>query len=97
MNCYHLKEKDLVKKKEEFSKTPFGHRAKIFSAFPFFVSIFCGFFYIFFMCLNYLDIEENYYVICNMYFLGLIISFVVGCITNLQYGNMLKEYINSSK
>lgn len=91
MSSYRLKEKDYVKKNKEFSKTPFGRRAKIFSVLPLFVCIFC-----ILGCVISFVVDENSYI-GNMFILGGLISYVGGCITQLQYGNMLKEYIDSSK
>lgn len=91
MKSHQLKNEDLVKKADEFSKTPFGHRAKAFSLIPFCLSALC------FLIFIILDFVGEVQIIAAISALGCIVSFSIGCIAQLQYGNMLKDYIESNK
>lgn len=88
-NTYELKNIEVMNIHNEFNKTGFGWRAKFFSIGPLFIGILfliAGF--IFFGI--YENIEAG--LICA---LGAGISYIGLCITQLQYGSLLKEYIDS--
>ena len=85
MNIYSLKNKELMKLHNEFNKTAFGRRAKIFSMIP---MVLCVIFILFY---TFLPSESLYTRF------GVIISLIGTSITQLIYGNMLKDYINAKK
>lgn len=84
-----MKDLELIKKQHEFAKTPFGRRAKIFSIFPLLIAAVLLVFY----CLA-LDNENT--LIQVLYFLGFCISMIGLCITQLQYGKMLNDYLKEN-
>lgn len=83
MKIYNLKNRELIKLHKEFNKTSFGKRAKIFSTLPLFVFILLAIFY----CFATEELLSNIRI-------SLIISLIGGCISQLMYGNMLKDFID---
>ena len=82
MNLYSLNFLEMMKLNREFSKTQFGRRARIFSILPYIVFVAKLFLILF--------IDEYKYNSTDF-----IIIFIGAMITQLQYGNMLKDYTNS--
>lgn len=82
MELYNLKFKELMKLNREFVKTQFGKRARIFSLLPSMV-------FAIYMVRAMITSDFNS---TNM-----ILLFLGACITQFQYGNMLKDYIKSKK
>ena len=87
MDIYKLKNIELIKVQTEFKKTAFGKRAKTFSIMPLFVHLF--FLILFYFSKN--TITEALYIS------GAFISLIGLCVTQLIYGNMLKDYINKKE
>ena len=84
-----MKNTELMKQQHEFTKTAFGIRAKIFSIIPLLIAI------ILFVMASTTpegkgEIEAIYYIGCSLAAIG-------ECITQLQYGRMVNEYIKSKK
>jgi len=84
MNLYSLSFSELIKLNREFAKTQFGRRARIFSLLP----------YIVFLVKLFLVLFVDSYQYNSTDF---ILIFLGAMITQLQYGNMLKDFINSKK
>ena len=84
MNIYTLKDKELRKLHNEFNKTAFGKRAKVFSMLPAFSLIIT----IVEDLVNNGGTLYTCFILLNLALLG---------VTQLIYGNMLKDYINSKK
>lgn len=84
MNMYTLKDKELRKLHKEFNKTNFGGRAKIFSMLPAVSLIFT----------IVEDIVNDSGTMCTCFIL---LNLALLGISQLIYGNMLKDYINSKK
>ena len=82
MNLYSLSFLELMKLNREFSKTQFGRRARIFSMLPYIVFVVKLFLVLFI---------DNYQYNSTDF----ILIFLGAMITQLQYGNMLKDYVNS--
>lgn len=87
---YNLNNEEVMKVQKEFSKTSFGARAKVVSILPLILAITMG--VIFGKYLS--DDDVTNYLLSA---LGFIISMVGFCIAQLQYGNMLINYVNSKK
>ena len=92
MNIYKLNHNELNKLHNEFNSTSFGKRAKIFSMLPFGGVILA-------LILVAVDVVENdgITIIGNMWLCLCFLSLSILAITQLQYGNMLKEYAQSKK
>ena len=84
MNIYKMKSKEVHKLHNEFNKTDFGRKVKIFSMLPAVSLIFT----IIFALANDGNTICTCFILLNLALLG---------ITQLQYGNMLKEYVQSKK
>ena len=84
MNLYSSSFSELMKLNREFAKTQFGRRARIFSMLPYIVFVVKLFLVLF---------VENYEYNSTDF----ILIFLGAMITQLQYGNMLKDYVNSKK
>ena len=84
MNLYALSFLELMKLNREFAKTQFGRRARIFSMLPYIVFVIKLFLVLF---------VDNYEYNSTDF----ILIFLGAMITQLQYGNMLKDFINSKK
>jgi len=84
MNLYSLSFLELMKLNREFAKTQFGRRARIFSMLPYIVFVIKLFLVLF---------VDNYEYNSTDF----ILIFLGAMITQLQYGNMLKDFINSKK
>lgn len=82
MKLYNLSLREIMKLNKEFTKTQFGMRARIFSFVP----------YIIFVIYLIIAILGNEYNATNF-----LLILVGSSITQLQYGNMLKDYINSKE
>ena len=100
MNIYKLKREEIKKMHDEFNKTDYGKRAKAFSVLP----LLAGFIWLVFLIAsfyinNIADTEEVVFDMTEIILLsGLAtINISIGCITQLQYGRVLKEYIESKK
>lgn len=88
MNIYKLENDDINKLDNEFSKTNFGKRAKVFSLLPFFGVIISFTIFIINDILNDVDYIFVGFSLLNLALFG---------VTQLYYGNMLKEYAQSKK
>lgn len=100
MNIYKLNKEEIEAAHNEFNKTNYGKRVKIFSMLPFFAG------YILLLMLFVVIIggaiansEESIFSPTVIILLSSmsILSFSIGSITQLQYGKMLKEYVESKK
>lgn len=80
MELYNLKFRELMKLNMKFAKTQFGRRACLFALLP----------YIVFVIYLIRVIITGDFNSTNM-----ILLLTGSCIAQLQYGNMLKEYINT--
>ena len=89
MDPYKLDKSHLRKLNKEFAETSFGKKAYIFSFLPLFVGI-C------FLCTDFI-IPYQSQIGPTLEFIGFIISFIGFCIAQLQYGNLLKDYIKTKK
>lgn len=81
---YNLNDKELRKLHNEFNKTTFGRRAKIFSMLPAVSLIFT----------IVEDLVNEGGTICTCFIL---LNFALLGISQLIYGNMLKDYIHDKK
>ena len=98
MNVYKLNNEELNKYAQELNKTPFGIRASIFSLIPFVGFCLSLFFFIFFAVISSVpSIEENFVFAIYLSILATVLCFLTWCITQLQYGRYLKEFIESKK
>lgn len=84
MDIYKMKSKEVHKLHNEFNKTDFGKRAKIFSMLPA-VSLLITIIY---------DLANKGGIICACF---IFLNLAILGITQLQYGNMLKDYAQSKK
>ncbi len=85
-----MKDKDLFKIQKEFASTPFGKRAKIFSIAPLIMGML--------ILVGYaLSIGDDNIIVSTLYLMGCVICIVGACITQMQYGILLKDYIDSKK
>ena len=88
MNIYKLKINEVNELHNEFSKTDFGRRAKVFSMLPFVGAI------VSLILLVVEDImKDGSYLFLGLTFLNISLL----AISQLQYGNMLKDYAQSKK
>ena len=88
MNIYELNRKEIKKLHDEFNKTDFGRRAKVFSIVPFIIALL----FIVGSIVTALDGGITLIFDCSV-----LLSILFGCITQLQYGNMLKDYASTKK
>lgn len=84
MNMYNLKDKELEKLHKEFNKTAFGGRVKIFSMLPAVSLIFT----------IVEDLVNDGGTICTCFIL---LNLALLGISQLIYGNMLKDYADTKK
>ena len=82
-----MKEKEFKKLQKEFNTTPFGRRSLLLSLAPFVFGLI-------FLLLFGQSIRDDNSVMGSIYTIGYIVSFVGGCISQLLYGILLKDYIN---
>ena len=86
MNIYRLKSEEVRKLHNEFNKTDFGRRAKAFAMLPL----------AFAMILLIMFITDIFFKDENELFLCFtFLNFSLFCISQLQYGNMLKDFAKS--
>lgn len=90
MNAFKLKNKEVVKMHDEFNKTNFGARAYFFSICPMII----GLIFLIASVSFYYFYDRLSGIICA---LGFGLSYLILCITQLQYGKMLRDYIESKK
>ena len=83
MNIYNMSDKEIRDLHDDFNKTAFGKRAKIFSIVPLIGAIIS-----LFMAING---EEA--VLFNFF----LVNCAFAAVTQMQYGAMLKEYASSKK
>lgn len=77
---------ELMKRQREFAKTPFGKRARIFSVIPFFIALIT----LIFLVLS----RDNENALITILCLNSFCFSIIGtCITQLQYGKMLNDYL----
>ena len=88
MNIYKLKTNEVNELHNEFSKTDFGRRAKVFSMLPFVGAIVS---LILFVVEDIM--KDGSYLFLGLTFLNISLL----AISQLQYGNMLKDYAQSKK
>lgn len=88
MNIYKLKTNEVNELHNEFSKTDFGRRAKFFSMLPFVGAIVS---LILFVVEDIM--KDGSYLFLGLTFLNISLL----AISQLQYGNMLKDYAQSKK
>ena len=88
MNIYKLKINEVNELHNEFSKTDFGRRAKVFSMLPFVGAIVS---LILFVVEDIM--KDGSYLLLGLTFLNISLL----AISQLQYGNMLKDYAQSKK
>lgn len=88
MNIYKLKINEVNELHNEFSKTDFGRRAKVFSMLPFVGAIVS---LILFVVEDIM--KDGSYLFLGLTFLNISLL----AISQLQYGNMLKDYAQSKK
>ena len=97
MNIYSLKNDELKKLDKEFTKTFFGRRIKFFATVPAFFSIV---FMLMYMVFTIIDeaLETEKFVGENTacLIIGLILL-AISSIVQLQYFNMLKDYVSTKK
>ena len=96
MNIYKLKKEEIEKAHNEFSKTDFGRRAKIFSMIPFITGYMLLLMLFVTIIINSLDSVFSTIEII-IFPLMAMLSFSIGSIAQLQYCKMLKEYIETKK
>ena len=88
MNIYKLKTDEVNKLDDEFNKTGFGRRARVFAITPLIGAVISLILFVI------EDItEEGSYLFLGFTFLNVSLL----AITQLQYGNMLKDYAKSKK
>ena len=88
MNIYKLKSDEVHKLHNEFNKTDFGRRAKIFAMLPLWGAV----------ASLILFVIEDIAKDGGYLFLGLVfLNMALFGISQLQYGNMLKDYAQSKK
>ncbi len=92
MNIYNLKTEEVRKLHNEFNKTDFGKRAKLFSMLPFLGVIFS----VIFALLEFAQNDGESINVCLFLSLAFL-SDGLFAISQLQYGNMLKDYANTKK
>lgn len=90
MNPYKLSVEEVHKAFQNFNKTGLGKRAYVFSLMPMFVA---GILFVLGIILSIM--KDDIDVTTIIAFTGAFISYVLGCITQLQYGALLKDYIKS--
>lgn len=88
MNIYKLKSDEVHNLHNEFNKTDFGRRAKAFAMMPLVGAIVC---FLLFVIEDIL--KDGSYLFLGLTFLNMSL---LG-ISQLQYGNMLKDYAQSKK
>ena len=98
MNIYSTNNKEnsekLTKYVKEFANTALGRRVTIFAYLPLYFSAICGCFAVIYQIIIP---EENLSIFTLTFGAVAIISLLIACITQLQYGKYLKEYIESKK
>ena len=104
MNIYKLSKEEIEKFHNEFNKTDFGKRAKLFSIMPIFLA-YVGFATA--LIIIVADIASDLVSAEGIFSSAELIVFSimgvsaillsVGCVTQLQYGKMLNDYIASKK
>ena len=93
MSIYKLKKEEVVSAHNEFNNTDYGKRAKVFSVLP----IICGFIWLILLIIYIIENSEDSIFALTLILGMATLNFSVGCITQLQYGKMLKEYVESKK
>ena len=88
MNIYKLKTDEVQKLHNEFNKTDFGRRANVFALLPLVGAVVS---LVLFVVEDIL--KDGSYLFLGLAFLNM--SFLA--ISQLQYGNMLKDYAQSKK
>ena len=100
MSIYKLKKEEIEEIHNEFNKTDFGKRAKIFSMIPFFSGYIC-LLMLFIVTIGgaITNSEESIFspIVIVLLSLAAMLCFSIGAIRQLQYGKMLKEYVESKK
>ena len=94
MNIYKLNEKEIRKLHNEFNKTAYGFRVKLFSIVPLITSII--FIITSIICFSE-GVTDTTIMLGLLSMLGFAISLIGLSITTLLYGNMLKDYYNSKE
>lgn len=83
MNIFELGNKEVRDLHDEFNKTSFGRRAKIFSVLPLVGAVISLF----------LAVSGEEAVLFNFF----LINCAFTAVTQMQYGSMLKDFANSKK
>lgn len=83
MNIYNMTDKEVRDLHDEFNKTGFGRRAKIFSVLPLICAVIS--------LLIAINGEDS--VLFNFF----LINCAFAAVTQMQYGNMLKDFTSSKK
>ena len=90
MNPYKLSFGEVKKVAQDFNKTGFGRRAYVFSLLPMFIFVI-----LLVMGIILSILKDDIDVTTIVAFAGAFISYAIKCITQLQYGALLKDYIKS--
>ena len=104
MDLYKMSFDEIRKESKEFNKTGYGMHAARFARLSIVFGTVCSLILILIITIGEIVeviFEESYFVevstIYEVLILGLIISIGFFCVTQMQYGKMLKEYIETKK
>ena len=96
MDIYKLSYEELLEVRKEFNKTTFGRFAFVFTSY---CTVVCFILFVLLGCFNVICeiFEEEVFISFSSLFIAFSINISLLVIMQLQYMNMLKDYVKSRK